>query len=99
MPLLHSTGECVSIGVRNGMRVPCLSCGPFGPVALVYDWQDTEGDPLPADVSFFQASGEITQERMKRFLLLMERKGIKHQYFDGGDCSAGSIVSSGQADE
>ena len=70
---------------------PLLILWPFGPVALVYDWQDTEGDPLPADVSFFQASGEITQERMKRFLLLMERKGIKHQYFDGGDCSAGSI--------
>lgn len=70
---------------------PLLILWPFGPVALVYDVQDTEGDPLPADVSFFQASGEITKERMKRFLLLMERKGIKHHYFDGGDCSAGSI--------
>jgi hypothetical protein len=70
---------------------PLLILWPFGPVALVYDVQDTEGDPMPADVSFFQASGEITKERMKRFLQLMERKGIKHHYFDGGDCSAGSI--------
>lgn len=70
---------------------PLLILWPFGPVALVYDVQDTEGGDLPADVSFFQASGEITKERMKRFLQLMERKGIKHLDFDGGDCSAGSI--------
>lgn len=70
---------------------PLLILWPFGPVALVYDVQDTEGDPLPADVSFFQASGEITEERMQRFLVLLERKGIKHHYFDGGEGSAGSI--------
>ena len=70
---------------------PLLILWPFGPVALVYDVQDTEGDPLPADVSFFQASGEITAERMERFLVLMERKGIKHDRFDGGDYRAGSI--------
>lgn len=70
---------------------PLLILWPFGPVALVYDVQDTEGDPLPADVSFFQASGEITKERMKRFLQLMARKSIKHLDFDGGGCSAGSI--------
>lgn len=70
---------------------PLLILWPFGPVALVYDVQDTEGDPLPADVSFFQASGEVTAERMQRFLLLLERKGIKHHYFDGGDGQAGSI--------
>lgn len=70
---------------------PLLILWPFAPVTLVYDVQDTEGDPLPVDVSFFQASGEITQERMQRFLLLMKRKGIKHHYFDGGHNSAGSI--------
>jgi hypothetical protein len=70
---------------------PLLILWPFGPVALVYDVLDTEGDPLPADVNFFQASGDITEERMMRFLTLMERKGIKHHYFDAGDCSAGSI--------
>jgi len=71
---------------------PLLILWPFAPVALVYDVQDTEGDPLPVDVSFFQASGEITQERIQRFLLLMRRKGIKHHYFDGGYNSAGSIA-------
>jgi hypothetical protein len=70
---------------------PLLILWPFGPVALVYDVQDTEGDDLPADVSFFQASGEITEERMKHFLVLMERKGIKKHYFDGGADHAGSI--------
>lgn len=70
---------------------PLLILWPFGPVALVYDVQDTEGDALPADVSFFQANGEITRERMQRFLLLMGRKGIKNKYFDGGEGNAGSI--------
>ncbi|MBT8768062.1 ImmA/IrrE family metallo-endopeptidase [Metapseudomonas boanensis] len=70
---------------------PLLILWPFGPVAFVYDVQDTEGDDLPKDVSFFQASGEITEERMKRFLVLMERKRIKYQFFDGGEHSAGSI--------
>lgn len=70
---------------------PLLILWPFAPVTLVYDVQDTDGEPLPVDVSFFQASGEITQDRMLRFLLLMKRKGIKHHYFDGGHNSAGSI--------
>lgn len=70
---------------------PLLILWPFGPVALVYDVLDTEGDPLPADVSFFQATGEITSERMKRFLVLLERKGIRHSYVDAGDRLAGSI--------
>lgn len=75
---------------KRGAR-PLLILWPFGPVALVYDVQDTEGEPLPADVSFFQASGEITAERMQRFLAMLGRKGINHQYFDGGDGCAGSI--------
>jgi len=70
---------------------PLLILWPFGPVALVYDVEDTEGDPLPDDVRFFQASGEITQEKMKRFMVLLGRKSIKHVYFDGGDRKAGSI--------
>lgn len=70
---------------------PLLILWPFGPVALVYDVDDTEGDDLPPDVKCFQASGEITEERMKRFLLLMGRKGISHHFFDGGDQKAGSI--------
>lgn len=35
--------------------------------------------------------GEITSERMKRFLVLLERKGIRHSYVDAGDRLAGSI--------
>lgn len=70
---------------------PLLILWPFAPVALVYDVQDTEGDLRPEEVSLFQARGEVTSNCMNRFLLLMERKGIKHHYFDGGDNSAGSI--------
>ena len=34
---------------KEGAR-PLLILWPFGPVALVYDVQDTEGRPLPEDV-------------------------------------------------
>src|SRR5438046_6590618 len=44
--------------VKEGAR-PLLILWPFGPVALVYDVMDTEGEPLPQDVASFFAVGEI----------------------------------------
>lgn len=70
---------------------PLLILWPFAPVVLVYDLIDTEGEPLPEDARFIQVRGEITGNCMGRFLVLMERKGIKHYYFDAGDGIAGSI--------
>src|SRR5882672_1838721 len=40
---------------------PLLILWPFGPVALVYDVQVTEGKELPKDVSCFYAQGPINQ--------------------------------------
>jgi hypothetical protein len=51
---------------KDGAR-PLLILWPFGPVALVYDVQDTEGRALPQDVASFFAEGPIDEQRI-RFL-------------------------------
>ena len=43
---------------KEGTR-PLLILWPFGPVALVYDLLDTEGEDLPRDVWSFYAQGPI----------------------------------------
>jgi hypothetical protein len=70
---------------------PLLILWPFGPVALVYDVLDTEGDPLPEDAQMFPSRGVIEEQRMKDFVGMMAKKGIEWASFDGGDGSAGSI--------
>ena len=70
---------------------PLLILWPFGPVALVYDVQDTEGKELPEDVDAFFAKGAITEQQMPGFIGKMEKKQIACEFFDGGDNSAGSI--------
>lgn len=40
---------------------PLLILWPFGPVAPVYDYLDTEGKPLPRDLEAFWARGPIDQ--------------------------------------
>ena len=76
--------------VKEGAR-PLLILWPFGPVALVYDVQDTAGKDLPQDVNCFVARGPITKGRIYEFLGFMESKGIQSELFDGGDGKAGSI--------
>jgi hypothetical protein len=70
---------------------PLLILWPFGPVALVYDVQDTEGKDLPQDVDTFFARGAITGEQIPDFIAKMGRRQIACAYFDGGDAKAGSI--------
>ncbi|MGZ5481056.1 MAG: ImmA/IrrE family metallo-endopeptidase [Pyrinomonadaceae bacterium] len=70
---------------------PLLIMWPFGPVALVYDEVDTEGDPLPEDVRLFPARGPITNEEMASFESRSKRKNILWQPVDHGDANAGSI--------
>lgn len=74
---------------------PLLILWPFGPVALVYDVQDTEGDDLhlPEDAQMFPARGAIEEKRMKDFAGMLAKKGIEWATFDGGDGAAGSIES------
>src|SRR5207253_8093173 len=56
-------GRLVKVGSR-----PLLILWPFGPIALVYDVQDTEGRDLPKDVACFVAQGAMTQERIGWFM-------------------------------
>ena len=70
---------------------PLLILWPFGPVALVYDVMDTDGDELPEDVASFVARGQIDEQQMESFSLLLERKNIDWYWIDAGDRSAGSV--------
>ena len=71
---------------------PLLILWPFGPVALVYDEMDTEGDELPEDVSAFYATGIINEDKIGSFRSRITSKNIEWNWFDGGDNSAGAIA-------
>lgn len=76
---------------KEGAR-PLLILWPFGPVALVYDVMDTEGDhPLPEDVQSFVATGSISEGRLQSFESLLRRKKISLLWVDKGDQNAGLI--------
>jgi hypothetical protein len=76
--------------IKDGAR-PLLILWPFGPVALVYDEMDTEGQPLPTDVMAFFAQGSIDEDCLVRFAKLLDRKHIEWYEADMGDNMAGSI--------
>ena len=70
---------------------PLLILWPFGPVALVYDVMDTDGDEQPEDVASFVARGQIDEQQMESFPLLLARMNIDWHWIDAGDRKAGSI--------
>ena len=76
--------------VKDGAR-PLLILWPFGPVALVYDLMDTEGEPIPEGVTAFAATGVIDQGALLRFAQLLSKKCIVWNTLDAGDFNAGSI--------
>ena len=75
---------------KDGAR-PLLILWPFGPVALVYDVQDTEGKELPANVDPFFATGSISPEQFESFKMKLFYKHIEWQSVDAGGHHAGSI--------
>jgi hypothetical protein len=75
---------------KDGAR-PLLILWPFGPVALVYDVMDTEGEPLPEDVASFLTKGSVNDERLASLIPLLRRKHIEWYSVDAGDQRAGSI--------
>lgn len=75
---------------KEGAR-PLLILWLFGPVALVYDVMDTEGDSLPEDVASFFAHGRITEWQMVDFKARLKRKHIEWCGVDAGDNRAGLI--------
>lgn len=75
---------------KEGAR-PLLILWPFGPVALVYDVLDTEGESLPEDVASFFSRGPIGEKGIASFKPLMIKKNIEWRSIDAGDQTAGSI--------
>lgn len=77
--------------VKEGAR-PLLILWPFSPVALVYDVEDTEGEPLPDSVQqAFRASGVLRESHIQGFLPLLHKQGIEFKLIEYGDAHAGHI--------
>lgn len=83
---MEKLGRTVNIGAR-----PLLIMWPFGPVALVYDIEDTSGPELPEGVRPFPAKGPVTAVRINKFLALMRKGGIECHQVDAGQGKAGEI--------
>lgn len=75
---------------KDGAR-PLLILWPFGPVALVYDVQDTEGKPLPEDASSFVARGPVDEQMLLAAQKKLRSKYIALDWVDEGDNHAGRI--------
>jgi hypothetical protein len=81
--------------VKEGAR-PLVILWPFGPVAFVYDIEDTEGDSLPTDVAHaFRATGSITTVAMTSFEYRLWKFGIYVAFLEYGDGHAGHIATDG----
>ena len=77
--------------VKEGAR-PLVILWPFGPVAFVYDMEDTEGPPLPESVMHaFRASGDVTKNHIQGCKFLLARQGIELELIEYGDAHAGHI--------
>jgi hypothetical protein len=70
---------------------PLVILWPFGPVSLVYDVMDTDGETLPEDVAIFFAHGAIDETRLKSLKEKVAKKNIEWYAIDAGDQRAGSI--------
>jgi hypothetical protein len=75
---------------KEGAR-PLMILWPFGPVALVYDIQDTEGAELPKDVASFFARGPVDADQLSRLMARAVRRGVEFALVDAGDGIAGTI--------
>lgn len=65
---------------------------PFGPVAFVYDKENTEDDELPEDAEHtFHATGPIEQADLDRYTGRLASRGIHVEALDFGDGNAGNI--------
>lgn len=78
---------------------PLLILWPFGPVALVYDVMDTEGEQLPEDVAVFYARGPVDKNKINAFIPLIERRKIEWRWMDAGDGYGGGIKVIQRADK
>ncbi|SCY08744.1 ImmA/IrrE family metallo-endopeptidase [Thiohalorhabdus denitrificans] len=79
-------------GVKEDAR-PLLILWPFGPVALVFDVDDTfGGKELPKDVAkAFRAHGTLGEDELQKKFEILENKRIFVKGVDHADGSAGYI--------
>ena len=70
---------------------PLLIMHPFGPVAIVYDIQDTEGKPVPESAWSFTAKGEIDADEVQSLMNRACALNVTTRLVDAGDALAGSI--------
>lgn len=76
--------------IKEGAR-PLVILWPFGPVAFVYDVQDTEGSSLLPSAQSFFAAGKFSSEKLKSGVTKLSKNGINCILVDAGDRSAGYI--------
>ena len=76
--------------LKEGAR-PLLILMPFSPVGLVYDLQETEGEPVPKDAFSFTARGNIKNQDLNLFRERLMKKNIEVFEYDAGDQNAGYI--------
>ena len=76
--------ECFGRAIKDGAR-PLLIFWPFGPVATVYDVQDTKGKKLPDEVNCFVAQGKVDSAMLHGFGKRPAVRRIHCEEFDGGD--------------
>jgi hypothetical protein len=75
---------------KEGAR-PLLVMHPFGPVAIVFDIQDTEGKPVPESAWAFTAQGKIEAREIESLMNSAAALNVMTTLVDAGDGSAGSI--------
>ena len=75
---------------KDGAR-PLLILQPFGPVALLYDVQDTEGRPVPEGVFAFTAKGSLSEGDLRAIAECCKRQRVAVTWVDAGDHLAGYI--------
>ena len=77
--------------IKEGAR-PLLILWPFGPVAFVYDIEDTFGNSLPKDIEkAFRAEGNLTEGSIRKFGAKLASKAIELRLLEYGDGKAGEI--------
>lgn len=71
---------------------PLVILKPFGPVAFVYEMNDTEGAPLPKEIeSPFEAQGTVTGGMLSRLIQGAYFDGVHIEMSDHGTHSAGFV--------
>ena len=76
---------------KPGAR-PLVVLRPFGPVAFVFELNDTEGTSFPTELSEpFKAVGMVTEERLQSFIKSLYFEGIRVEQQDYGTAEAGYV--------